>query len=84
MNSTWSVFGREVMAAFDLAPFPLICDLGGMYHRKSQLSFSFSNNEPLRLHMSKIWKCPKVTLLVYQQPPPPKKKRNNSLHTHCY
>ncbi|NXO04709.1 ASMT methyltransferase, partial [Rhinopomastus cyanomelas] len=28
-NSIWSVCGRDVLAAFDLAPFTRICDLGG-------------------------------------------------------
>ncbi|XP_039211750.1 acetylserotonin O-methyltransferase-like isoform X1 [Crotalus tigris] len=29
MNELWSVLGREVLSAFDLSQFPLICDLGG-------------------------------------------------------
>ncbi|XP_036883615.1 acetylserotonin O-methyltransferase isoform X2 [Sturnira hondurensis] len=29
LQDIWSVQGRSVMAAFDLSPFPLICDLGG-------------------------------------------------------
>ncbi|CAI5772073.1 acetylserotonin O-methyltransferase-like [Podarcis lilfordi] len=29
MNSNWHLWGRDVMAAFDLSHFPLICDLGG-------------------------------------------------------
>ncbi|XP_028359554.1 acetylserotonin O-methyltransferase [Phyllostomus discolor] len=29
LQDIWSVQGRGVMAAFDLSPFPLICDLGG-------------------------------------------------------
>ncbi|XP_060129402.1 acetylserotonin O-methyltransferase-like isoform X2 [Zootoca vivipara] len=29
MNSKWHLCGRDVMAAFDLSHFPLICDLGG-------------------------------------------------------
>uniref|UniRef100_A0A670IB47 Acetylserotonin O-methyltransferase n=1 Tax=Podarcis muralis TaxID=64176 RepID=A0A670IB47_PODMU len=29
MNSNWHLCGRDVMAAFNLSHFPLICDLGG-------------------------------------------------------
>ncbi|XP_053164682.1 acetylserotonin O-methyltransferase-like isoform X2 [Hemicordylus capensis] len=29
MNTAWSLFGKEVLSAFDLSPFPLIYDLGG-------------------------------------------------------
>ncbi|XP_015670410.1 acetylserotonin O-methyltransferase-like [Protobothrops mucrosquamatus] len=29
MNELWPVLGREVLSAFDLSQFPLICDLGG-------------------------------------------------------
>ncbi|XP_039739110.1 acetylserotonin O-methyltransferase [Pteropus medius] len=29
MQDVWRVHGRHVMAAFDLSPFPLVCDLGG-------------------------------------------------------
>ncbi|KAH0624611.1 hypothetical protein JD844_032260 [Phrynosoma platyrhinos] len=29
MNSVWAVNGNEVMSAFDLSCFPLICDIGG-------------------------------------------------------
>ncbi|XP_047621505.1 acetylserotonin O-methyltransferase [Phacochoerus africanus] len=33
LGDVWSVEGRGVLAAFDLSPFPLICDLGGEYSR---------------------------------------------------
>ncbi|KAM6141168.1 acetylserotonin O-methyltransferase [Erethizon dorsatum] len=29
LQEVWSISGRSVMTAFDLSPFPLICDLGG-------------------------------------------------------
>uniref|UniRef100_A0A8D0WS53 Acetylserotonin O-methyltransferase n=1 Tax=Sus scrofa TaxID=9823 RepID=A0A8D0WS53_PIG len=29
LGDVWSVEGRGVLAAFDLSPFPLVCDLGG-------------------------------------------------------
>uniref|UniRef100_A0A8C3YQG2 Acetylserotonin O-methyltransferase n=1 Tax=Catagonus wagneri TaxID=51154 RepID=A0A8C3YQG2_9CETA len=29
LGDVWSVEGRSVLAAFDLSPFPLVCDLGG-------------------------------------------------------
>nr|XP_019573336.1 PREDICTED: acetylserotonin O-methyltransferase [Rhinolophus sinicus] len=29
LQAIWSVHGRSVMAAFDLSPFPRVCDLGG-------------------------------------------------------
>ncbi|XP_066213426.1 acetylserotonin O-methyltransferase-like [Saccopteryx leptura] len=29
LQDIWSVQGRSVMTAFDLSPFPLVCDLGG-------------------------------------------------------
>ncbi|XP_026522497.1 acetylserotonin O-methyltransferase-like [Notechis scutatus] len=29
LNEHWPVLGREVLSAFDLSQFPLICDLGG-------------------------------------------------------
>ncbi|KAH0624663.1 hypothetical protein JD844_032343 [Phrynosoma platyrhinos] len=29
LNATWSICGRDVLAAFDLSPFTVICDLGG-------------------------------------------------------
>ncbi|XP_075855274.1 acetylserotonin O-methyltransferase [Microcebus murinus] len=29
LQEVWSVAGRSVLAAFDLSPFPLVCDLGG-------------------------------------------------------
>ncbi|KAM5289822.1 acetylserotonin O-methyltransferase isoform 1-T1 [Glossophaga mutica] len=29
LQDIWSVQGRSVLAAFDLSPFPVICDLGG-------------------------------------------------------
>lgn len=29
LEDVWSVSGRRVLAAFDLSPFPLICDVGG-------------------------------------------------------
>ncbi|XP_067418640.1 acetylserotonin O-methyltransferase-like, partial [Emydura macquarii macquarii] len=29
LNEFWSICGKDVMAAFDLSPFTLICDLGG-------------------------------------------------------
>lgn len=29
LQDVWRVHGRHVMAAFDLSPFPLVCDLGG-------------------------------------------------------
>lgn len=29
LQDIWSIQGRSVLAAFDLSPFPLICDLGG-------------------------------------------------------
>ncbi|XP_061482820.1 acetylserotonin O-methyltransferase-like isoform X2 [Rhineura floridana] len=28
MNATWSLFGRDVMTAFDLSHFPFVCDVG--------------------------------------------------------
>ncbi|KAF3815751.1 hypothetical protein GH733_016290 [Mirounga leonina] len=29
LQDIWSISGRHVLAAFDLSPFPLICDIGG-------------------------------------------------------
>ena len=29
LRDIWSIQGRSVMSAFDLSPFPRICDLGG-------------------------------------------------------
>lgn len=29
LQDVWSVSGRRVLAAFDLSPFPVICDVGG-------------------------------------------------------
>ncbi|XP_028935657.1 acetylserotonin O-methyltransferase isoform X1 [Ornithorhynchus anatinus] len=29
LNEMWRICGEDVIASFDLAPFPLICDLGG-------------------------------------------------------
>ncbi|XP_033001763.1 acetylserotonin O-methyltransferase-like [Lacerta agilis] len=29
MHAMWRLFGREMMAAFDLSRFPLVCDVGG-------------------------------------------------------
>lgn len=29
LQDVWSVSGRPVLGAFDLSPFPLICDVGG-------------------------------------------------------
>ncbi|KAM9802742.1 acetylserotonin O-methyltransferase [Syngnathus typhle] len=29
MNSIWNICGRDVLTAFDLSPFKVICDLGG-------------------------------------------------------
>ncbi|XP_032736021.1 acetylserotonin O-methyltransferase isoform X1 [Lontra canadensis] len=29
LEDVWSISGRHVLAAFDLSPFPLICDVGG-------------------------------------------------------
>ncbi|XP_070799410.1 acetylserotonin O-methyltransferase-like [Pituophis catenifer annectens] len=31
MNELWPAVGREVLSAFDLSQFPLICDLGGNF-----------------------------------------------------
>ncbi|KAM5289823.1 acetylserotonin O-methyltransferase isoform 2-T2 [Glossophaga mutica] len=33
LQDIWSVQGRSVLAAFDLSPFPVICDLGGDFFR---------------------------------------------------
>ncbi|GLD59960.1 acetylserotonin O-methyltransferase isoform X1, partial [Lates japonicus] len=29
MNSIWNICGKDVVTAFDLSPFKVICDLGG-------------------------------------------------------
>ncbi len=29
MNSIWNICGKDVVMAFDLSPFKIICDLGG-------------------------------------------------------
>lgn len=29
MNSIWNICGKDVVKAFDLSPFKVICDLGG-------------------------------------------------------
>lgn len=29
LQAMWSIHGKSVLAAFDLSPFPVICDLGG-------------------------------------------------------
>lgn len=31
LQGVWRVHGRHVLAAFDLSPFPVVCDLGGEY-----------------------------------------------------
>lgn len=31
LQGVWRVHGRRVLAAFDLSPFPVVCDLGGEY-----------------------------------------------------
>uniref|UniRef100_A0A8C7ESD5 Acetylserotonin O-methyltransferase n=1 Tax=Neovison vison TaxID=452646 RepID=A0A8C7ESD5_NEOVI len=33
LEDVWSVSGRHVLAAFDLSPFPLICDVGGDFFK---------------------------------------------------
>ncbi|XP_032969207.1 acetylserotonin O-methyltransferase isoform X2 [Rhinolophus ferrumequinum] len=33
LQAIWSVHGRSVMAAFDLSPFPRVCDLGGDFFK---------------------------------------------------
>ncbi|XP_060542605.1 acetylserotonin O-methyltransferase-like isoform X4 [Pantherophis guttatus] len=33
MNELWPAVGREVLSAFDLSQFPLICDLGGDFFK---------------------------------------------------
>lgn len=33
LQGVWRVHGRHVLAAFDLSPFPVVCDLGGEYGR---------------------------------------------------
>ncbi|XP_038613391.1 acetylserotonin O-methyltransferase [Tachyglossus aculeatus] len=35
LNEIWSICGEEVMASFDLSPFPLICDLGGDFFKET-------------------------------------------------
>lgn len=31
LNAIWSLCGRDVLAAFDLSPFTMICDVGGKF-----------------------------------------------------
>ncbi|XP_004400041.1 PREDICTED: acetylserotonin O-methyltransferase [Odobenus rosmarus divergens] len=33
LQDVWSISGRHVLAAFDLSPFPLICDIGGDFFK---------------------------------------------------
>ncbi|XP_022374190.1 acetylserotonin O-methyltransferase isoform X2 [Enhydra lutris kenyoni] len=33
LEDVWSISGRHVLAAFDLSPFPLICDVGGDFFK---------------------------------------------------
>ncbi|XP_006745834.1 acetylserotonin O-methyltransferase isoform X2 [Leptonychotes weddellii] len=33
LQDIWSISGRHVLAAFDLSPFPLICDIGGDFFK---------------------------------------------------
>uniref|UniRef100_A0A7N5J9V8 Acetylserotonin O-methyltransferase n=1 Tax=Ailuropoda melanoleuca TaxID=9646 RepID=A0A7N5J9V8_AILME len=33
LQDVWSVSGRRVLAAFDLSPFPVICDVGGDFFK---------------------------------------------------
>ncbi|XP_026563271.1 acetylserotonin O-methyltransferase [Pseudonaja textilis] len=33
LNAIWSLCGRDVIAAFDLSPFTMICDLGGDFFK---------------------------------------------------
>ncbi|XP_017164080.1 acetylserotonin O-methyltransferase isoform X2 [Poecilia reticulata] len=35
MNSIWNICGRDVVTAFDLTPFKVICDLGGDFFKDS-------------------------------------------------
>ncbi|XP_014844443.1 PREDICTED: acetylserotonin O-methyltransferase isoform X3 [Poecilia mexicana] len=35
MNSIWNICGRDVVTAFDLMPFKVICDLGGDFFKDS-------------------------------------------------
>lgn len=37
LNAIWSICGKDVIAAFDLAPFTMIYDLGGKFLKNSQL-----------------------------------------------
>lgn len=31
MHSIWNICGKDVVTAFDLSPFKVICDLGGKF-----------------------------------------------------
>ncbi|XP_042314953.1 acetylserotonin O-methyltransferase-like isoform X2 [Sceloporus undulatus] len=33
MDSAWSLYGQEMMSAFDLSCFPVVCDLGGDFFK---------------------------------------------------
>uniref|UniRef100_A0A8C5S3M9 Acetylserotonin O-methyltransferase n=1 Tax=Laticauda laticaudata TaxID=8630 RepID=A0A8C5S3M9_LATLA len=54
MNDVWPLLGREVLSAFDLSQFPLICDLGGKYRQCFVIFFTSSKNHCLPSEESRI------------------------------
>ncbi|XP_005406573.1 PREDICTED: acetylserotonin O-methyltransferase [Chinchilla lanigera] len=56
LQEVWSISGRSVMTAFDLSPFPLICDLGG--ERLTLMSELWRRASPRLLRVHAV--CPLV------------------------
>ncbi|KAH0624609.1 hypothetical protein JD844_032258 [Phrynosoma platyrhinos] len=54
LQNTWNMFGREVMTAFDLSHFQLICDLGGGGVLVVESILNDDRSGPLEAHFNSI------------------------------
>ncbi|XP_032082132.1 acetylserotonin O-methyltransferase-like [Thamnophis elegans] len=64
MKEIWPVVGREVLSAFDLSQFPLICDLGG-------------NTDDLAKELTSFY--PKCTVTIFDRPEVVEASKNHGL-----
>ncbi|XP_032082128.1 acetylserotonin O-methyltransferase-like [Thamnophis elegans] len=64
MKEIWPVVGREVLSAFDLSQFPLICDLGG-------------NTDDLAKELTSFY--PKCTVTIFERPEVVEASKNHGL-----
>ncbi|XP_026502455.1 acetylserotonin O-methyltransferase-like, partial [Terrapene carolina triunguis] len=70
LNDFWSMFGRDVIAAFDLSPFTVIYDLGGCAGGLAQECISLYPNSTVT-----IYDLPKVVQVAKERFVPSEERR---------